>query len=289
MNEQVELFYPILLYLVLIVGFIITTLVLAHMPRVKPYKDTQVKSMPYESGMDPVRDARQHFDVKFYLVAILFLIFDIELLFLYPWAVSMYAAQGGVPPELRNLVLGAVAGFMALVAIVTLAGSPIASAISLTLEDSYYLGSVAPGTPADDDHEAAFINYLAGMTPGSSESDVEVIPGAPPDDNNFARSDNDFGVLPLAVFDFKNDAGTPLSFDLTGSTMYVLAKYGQGSAVWFVNGYVGEVTVLTTFNGKGLSHTSFFGGTTSVPDTGATLALLGAGLLMVSWLARRGA
>jgi NADH-quinone oxidoreductase subunit A len=115
--EQVEKFYPILLYLAFIVGFIVTTLVMAHLPRIKPWKETKVKSMPYESGMDPVKDARQHFDVKFYLVAILFLIFDIELLFLFPWAVSMYAAKGGIPVELRDLVLGAVAGFMGLVAI----------------------------------------------------------------------------------------------------------------------------------------------------------------------------
>ena len=117
MNEQVANFYPIFLYLLLIVAFIVTTLILAHMPRLKPHKDTQVKSMPYESGMDPIEDARQHFDVKFYLVAILFLIFDVELLFLFPWAVSMYAAEGGVPPVLRNLVLGAVSGFLGLVAV----------------------------------------------------------------------------------------------------------------------------------------------------------------------------
>ena len=46
--------------------------------------------MPYESGMDPIGDARQRFDVKFYLIAILFLVFDVELLFLYPWAVIAY-------------------------------------------------------------------------------------------------------------------------------------------------------------------------------------------------------
>jgi NADH-quinone oxidoreductase subunit A len=46
--------------------------------------------MPYESGMDPIGDARQRFDVKFYLIAILFLVFDVELLFLYPWAVAAY-------------------------------------------------------------------------------------------------------------------------------------------------------------------------------------------------------
>ena len=47
--------------------------------------------MPYESGMDPIGDARQRFDVRYYLVAIVFLLFDVELLFLYPWAVAQYS------------------------------------------------------------------------------------------------------------------------------------------------------------------------------------------------------
>ena len=79
--------------------------------------------MPYESGMDPVGDARQPFDVKFYLVAILFLVFDVELLFLYPWAVSAYlddplrANQTGVPVELRGTVFAVMLVFMATLAI----------------------------------------------------------------------------------------------------------------------------------------------------------------------------
>ena len=46
-----------------------------------------VKSTPYESGMNPVGNARERFSVKFYLVAMLFILFDIEAIFLYPWAV----------------------------------------------------------------------------------------------------------------------------------------------------------------------------------------------------------
>ena len=46
-----------------------------------------VKSMPYESGMNPVGNARGRFSVKFYLVAMVFILFDIEAIFLYPWAV----------------------------------------------------------------------------------------------------------------------------------------------------------------------------------------------------------
>ena len=53
-----------------------------------PRRNSAVKEMPYESGMDPIHDARRRFDVRFYLVAIAFLIFDVELLFLYPWAVA---------------------------------------------------------------------------------------------------------------------------------------------------------------------------------------------------------
>lgn len=46
-----------------------------------------VKSMPYESGMQPIGNARERFSVKFYLVAMVFIVFDIEAIFLYPWAV----------------------------------------------------------------------------------------------------------------------------------------------------------------------------------------------------------
>ncbi len=53
-----------------------------------PRKPTDEKLTTYESGMEPVRTARERFSVKFYLVAMLFLVFDIEVVFLYPWAVN---------------------------------------------------------------------------------------------------------------------------------------------------------------------------------------------------------
>jgi NADH-quinone oxidoreductase subunit A len=56
-----------------------------------PRRSGAVKEMPYESGMDPIHDARRRFDVRFHLVAIAFLVFDVELLFLYPWAVAARA------------------------------------------------------------------------------------------------------------------------------------------------------------------------------------------------------
>ena len=59
-----------------------------------PQRTGRVKEMPYESGMDPIHDARRRFDVRFHLVAIAFLVFDVELLFLYPWAVANKNAAG---------------------------------------------------------------------------------------------------------------------------------------------------------------------------------------------------
>jgi NADH-quinone oxidoreductase subunit A len=52
-----------------------------------PRRRTTAKDAPYESGVEPLGDTRQRFSVKFYLVAVLFIVFDVEVVFLYPWAV----------------------------------------------------------------------------------------------------------------------------------------------------------------------------------------------------------
>jgi NADH-quinone oxidoreductase subunit A len=109
-----EQFLPLLVYAVFLAGFVVTNLILAHVAG--PRKRTTVKEMPYESGMDPVGDARQPYDVRFYLVAILFLVFDVELLFLYPWAVSAYV-DSGIPVALRGTVFAIMLVFMATLAI----------------------------------------------------------------------------------------------------------------------------------------------------------------------------
>ena len=103
-------YYPVFLYLIVVVGFVIANLILTHL--VGPKRKTPVKMMPYESGMDPIGDARQRFDVKFYLIAILFLVFDVELLFLYPWAVVAYREQPLLPDEIRVLVFWEVVVFI---------------------------------------------------------------------------------------------------------------------------------------------------------------------------------
>ena len=93
---------------------------------VGPKRQSAVKQMPYESGMDPIHDAHRKFDVRFHLVAIAFLVFDVELLFLYPWAVAsrdsagidaaVEAAQAAGIGLSRGLVFGEVLVFIALLA-----------------------------------------------------------------------------------------------------------------------------------------------------------------------------
>lgn len=104
-------YYPIFIYLVVLIGFAVTTLIASHI--IGPHRRSAVKDMPYESGMDPIGDARQHFDVKFYLVAIMFLVFDVELLFLFPWAVIAYQ-DGGLPAALKGPVFWSVLVFLVL-------------------------------------------------------------------------------------------------------------------------------------------------------------------------------
>src|SRR6204780_5444791 len=102
-------------FLLLIVAFAIGAGMMISSAILAPSKITQVKQMPYESGMDPIGDARQRFDVRYYLVAIVFLLFDVELLFLYPWAVAQWsrpapAAAGDTPELIRTVSQVAEAG-----------------------------------------------------------------------------------------------------------------------------------------------------------------------------------
>jgi NADH-quinone oxidoreductase subunit A len=78
---------PIVLFLGAVIGVAIGLLLLGRL--CNPSRMGRVKRMPYESGMDPVHDTRRRFDVRFHLLAIAFLVFDVELLFLYPWAVAV--------------------------------------------------------------------------------------------------------------------------------------------------------------------------------------------------------
>ncbi len=111
---------PILLFALAAAGLAVGMLLVGTI--IGPRRTSPVKRMPYESGMDPIHDARRRFDVRFHLVAIAFLVFDVELLFLYPWAVANRQPQGiarvaGQPDAaagLQALVFGEVMFFLAL-------------------------------------------------------------------------------------------------------------------------------------------------------------------------------
>lgn len=78
-------YLPIILMFVVAFGFAAGNVLLSQL--VGQRKATRTKTMPYESGKDPVGSARERYSVKFYLVAMIFILFDIELIFLMPWAV----------------------------------------------------------------------------------------------------------------------------------------------------------------------------------------------------------
>ena len=80
-----DAYVPVLLLFGVSLVNAVAFVVLSHL--VSPMRPTPVKLEPYESGMSPLGDTRERFSVKFYLVAILFIIFDIETVFLIPWGV----------------------------------------------------------------------------------------------------------------------------------------------------------------------------------------------------------
>lgn len=116
-----QLFLPILMFVAAATALAAGLLIVGSL--VGPSRSGRVKEMPYESGMDPIHDTRRRFDVRFHLVAIAFLVFDVELLFLYPWAVASRNKEGidaaiaaGFVGN-RGLVFGEVMVFIALLAL----------------------------------------------------------------------------------------------------------------------------------------------------------------------------
>jgi NADH-quinone oxidoreductase subunit A len=108
---RLEAYLPILLMFIVALGFAGGNIVLSQL--VGQRKSTRTKLMPYECGKDPVGSARERFSVKFYLIAMIFILFDIEVIFLIPWAVvfKRLAAQGAM---MRNLVYVEMMIFVAL-------------------------------------------------------------------------------------------------------------------------------------------------------------------------------
>ena len=84
---MLDAYVPILIFLVVAIGFAVVTILFAW--SLGPARYSKVKLEPYECGIEPVGDARDRYSVRYYLVAMLFVIFDIETVFLFPWAVIL--------------------------------------------------------------------------------------------------------------------------------------------------------------------------------------------------------
>ena len=79
-------YIPIALMFLVAVGFIATTMLVTHL--LGPKRNTAVKLEAFESGIPSIGNARIPFNIKYFLVAILFVLFDVEVIFMYPWAVN---------------------------------------------------------------------------------------------------------------------------------------------------------------------------------------------------------
>ena len=84
---MLDAYIPIFLFVLVAIGFAIFTLMVAGL--VHPSHYSRVKLEPYECGIEPLTDARDRYSVRYYLIAMLFVIFDVETVFMFPWAVIM--------------------------------------------------------------------------------------------------------------------------------------------------------------------------------------------------------
>jgi NADH-quinone oxidoreductase subunit A len=82
-------YFPILVMIFLSAGFVVSALCVAVL--LGPRKPSEIKDDPFECGTVGTGDANQRFSVKFYLVAMIFIVFDIEVVFMYPWAIQVHA------------------------------------------------------------------------------------------------------------------------------------------------------------------------------------------------------
>jgi len=113
MSFNLSDYFPVVLMFIVAAGFAVTFITLSQL--VGQRKPTRTKLMPYECGKDPVGSARERFSVKFYLIAMIFILFDIEVIFLVPWAV-VFKTLSSPAYGLRNLVYFEMLLFIALLA-----------------------------------------------------------------------------------------------------------------------------------------------------------------------------
>jgi len=89
---MLENYFPVLVFILVGLAFGVAPIVLGRI--VAPYRPDSEKQSPYECGFEPFEDARMKFDVRYYLLAILFILFDLEIAFLFPWATILREIAG---------------------------------------------------------------------------------------------------------------------------------------------------------------------------------------------------
>jgi NADH-quinone oxidoreductase subunit A len=109
MDEQLREYVPVLLLALVAGGFAFGALGISVLLGWRGHRN-RMKDTAYECGMLPVGEGNTRMSVKFYLVAMLFILFDIEVVFLYPWAVVYREMLA--KPETRDLILGAMVSFL---------------------------------------------------------------------------------------------------------------------------------------------------------------------------------
>jgi NADH-quinone oxidoreductase subunit A len=94
LHSSASNYLPIIFQILVALGFVVVTMTVTHL--IGPKRQTSEKLTPFESGIEVVGNARQPFSIKYFLVAILFVLFDVEVIFMYPWAVNFrdLGAQG---------------------------------------------------------------------------------------------------------------------------------------------------------------------------------------------------
>ncbi|MEY3230262.1 MAG: NAD(P)H-quinone oxidoreductase subunit 3 [Planctomycetota bacterium] len=85
-STDLQSYLPVTLVVLMAVSFAVANVVISQV--LGPRRPGETKGQTYESGMNPVGTARKRFNVRFYLIAMVFLVFDVEIIFLYPWAVT---------------------------------------------------------------------------------------------------------------------------------------------------------------------------------------------------------
>ena len=103
-------FLPIIFQMIVAVGFVVGTMFVTH--KIGPKRATKDKLTPFESGIEVVGNARTPISIKYFLVAILFVLFDVEVIFMYPWAVNFKALGGSGMIEMFIFMATLLLGFI---------------------------------------------------------------------------------------------------------------------------------------------------------------------------------